>query len=373
MRTTIRIITLLLGIFFAFSCSSGKKLAEQINIVPFDTSGIREGSIVYGLPRTVLTVIVEAERTIEIPGPYSQFAGDLLGLDNVIKDKSESWSIENVTIVNHDELDPSEFYLIGSNTGFQTNALVLKKEGLILDLNPGSFGLKAGQERNGEPGNSFYNYSDLGSDEYYRTESDTAYRRVNIDSTFIRIPYVVEKRKRLATDQLAEKAAKRLMELRDGKHLILTGEANVFPQSEAAINEINRLEKEYTELFTGKRIKETRKFSYEIIPDKKMIGHSTLLFNFSELQGPAKGENKGVIPVNIDFTPEQKTKNLTMVNNNQAETATPVYDKLYYRIPEVVNVKISMGSEILSISRRLIYQFGKVIQLPENYVIGKNP
>ena len=36
------------------------------------------------------------------------------------------------------------------------------------------------------------------------------------------------------------------MELRDGKHMILTGETNLFPQDEAAINEMNRLEKEYT-------------------------------------------------------------------------------------------------------------------------------
>ena len=60
-----------------------------------------------------------------------------------------------------------------------------------------------------------------------------------------RVPYIVEKKKKLTIDLLAEKAAKRLMEMRDGKHLILTGEATVFPQSDAAINEINQLEKLY--------------------------------------------------------------------------------------------------------------------------------
>ena len=67
-------------------------------------------------------------------------------------------------------------------------------------------------------------------------QSDTAYKRISIDSSFVRVPYVVEKKKRLTIDQLAERAAKRLMEMREGKHLILTGEANVFPQSDAAIN-----------------------------------------------------------------------------------------------------------------------------------------
>jgi hypothetical protein len=372
MKTTIRLSLSVMAAFLILSCSSGRKLAEQKNITPFfDSAAVREGSIVYGLPRTVLTVDIEAERIIEIPGPYAQFAGDLLGLNNAIKNKSESWKIQSLTIKTHDELDPSEFYVIGSNTGFQTNALALKKEGLILDLNPALYSSRADRHVNRDTGIAQFTNVDLGSDEYYLTQSDTAYRRINVDSTFVRIPYVVEKRKRLSNDQLAEKAAKRLMEMRDGKHLILTGEANVFPQNEAAIIEMNRLEKEYTELFTGKTLKEIRKFSYQIIPDKKMVGKTNILFQFSASTGPASGEINNGIPVTVEFMPEQKTKSLTVINRTRSGSTGPVYDKLYYRVPDVVNVKIIMGPELLFNSRRLIYQFGEVIQLPENYVIGK--
>ena len=62
-----------------------------------------------------------------------------LALTDVIKTESESWSIENVSVKNNDELDPSEMYVISSTTLFQTNVLALKKEGLILDLNPEIF------------------------------------------------------------------------------------------------------------------------------------------------------------------------------------------------------------------------------------------
>ena len=89
-----------------------------------------------------------------------------------------------------------------------------------------------------------------------------------MDTAFIKVPYLVTKKQKLTVDQLAEKAAVRLMEMRDGKHLILTGETNVFPQDGAAINEMNRLEKEYTELFTGKTLREKHTFSYQLIPDK---------------------------------------------------------------------------------------------------------
>jgi hypothetical protein len=202
-------------------------------------------------------------------------------------------------------------------------------------------------------------------------QSDTAYKRVKVDSTFIRIPYIVEKKNKLSVEQLAEKAARRLMEMRDGKHLILTGEATVFPQNDAAIVEMNRLEKEYTELFTGKTLKEKKIFTYQIIPEKENFSKPVTLFQFSETTGIVQGKSKTGIPVIMDLVPEKKGKDLTIITRQQPVQSAPQYDKIFYRVPDVVGMKISMGSEILLNSRKLIYQFGEVIQLPANYIIGK--
>ena len=131
MKSIIRLSLLLILIFFASSCFSGKQLADSKNIIlPLsDPSALRDGSIIYGLPRTVFTVKVDMERTINRPGPYAQFAGDMLGLTDVIQTESESWSIKEITVKAHDELDPSEFYIISSTSLFQTNVLALRKEG----------------------------------------------------------------------------------------------------------------------------------------------------------------------------------------------------------------------------------------------------
>jgi hypothetical protein len=248
---------------------------------------------------------------------------------------------------------------------FQTNVLSLKKEGLILDLNPAIF--VSGENKGSEvSGNLLTRISDLGSDEYFQMQRDTAYKRMNIDSAFVRIPYIVEKKRKLPLDELADKAARRLMELRDGKHLILTGEATVFPQSDAAINEINRMEKDYTELFTGKTIKESFTFSYEVIPQKSMIGKAETIFQFSDQTGPSKTGGKSVT---MEFAPEKKTKDLAFAGKSKQEDKK--YDRLFYRVPDVVGIKINLGSERLLDSRKLIYQFGEVVQLPANYLIGK--
>jgi len=372
MKPLVRIIFLFTIAFIVTSCFSLKKQVEtQLTVLPLsDTSVIKEGSIVYGLPRSVLSVAVEMERTIELPGPYARYAGDLLGLDHVITKENEFWTITGIKVQTNEELDPSELYIIESNTLFQTNVLKLKSEGLILDINSDRFSAES-QSGLDKMGSDQFRSFDLGSDEYFLMQRDTAYRRVAIDSTFIRIPYIVEKKKKLSLEQLAEKAARRLMEMRDGKHLILTGEANVFPQYEAPLIEMNRLEKEYTELFAGKTIKEKRSFNCQVIPVKEMIGKKTELFRFSDLTGPVASNLKGGISVMVEFIPEQKVKDLTIITKPAPEKETETYDKIFYRVPDVVSVKISLGNEALSNSRKLVYQFGQIVQLPANYIIGK--
>jgi len=355
------------------SCASNRNLgSSKYSITPLSgKTEISEGSLVYGLPLTVVDVELEAERIIEKPGPYSRFAGDLLGLNDVIKSENESWSITAISVRTHEELDPEQFYIIETNSIFQTNVLSLKEAGLILDLNPEIYNANNDNALNDLNDLNYLNIYDLGSDEYFQEKRDTLYRIVSFDTAFVRIPYLVEKKQKLTIEQLAEKAAIRLMELRDGKHLILTGETNLFPQDKAAIDEMNRMEKEYTELFAGKTLKEKRLFRYQVIPRKDMTGKQVTLCRFSESTGPAESSEKSGSQVNIEFNPELKTKNLNMITWKTGSASSQKYDKLFYRVPEVVNLRITIGDEVLEKSRKLVYQLGDIVRLPANYIIGK--
>ncbi|HLN21896.1 MAG TPA: DUF4831 family protein [Bacteroidales bacterium] len=353
------------------SCYPGRKYNSDTAVSPLSQkTSVQNGNIVYGLPRTVFNVVVEMKRTIEIPGPYSKYAGELLGLNNVIKNENEYWEITGLKVESLQEIDPSQLYIVEGTTAFETNALSLRNEGLIMNINPSDYYTSGNQEGVELNERSRFVSSDLGSDEYFMVQRDTAFKRVNVDSTFIRIPYIVEKRKQLPDEQLAERAARRLMEMRDGEHFILTGEANVFPQSEAVINEMNRLEREYTELFTGKTISEKRYYTVQVIPDLASSGKAVPLFNFSELTGPV-ADNKSGDPVLIELKPEKKTKELEILKSSIDQDDEDRTDMLYYRVPDVVSLKIHYGDEVLFNSRRLVYQFGEIVRLPSNFIIGK--
>jgi hypothetical protein len=372
MKTFYSFLASTVMILIIASCSAGNRAVSSAPfIVPLtDTVTLTDGSIIYALPQTVFTIKVDMERTIEIPGPYSRYAAEFLGITDAISQESESWTITAIIVNTHEELDPSEYYVIKSNSFLRSNALSLRREGLILDINPRQF-LAAERQTVGDGQDvGQFRFADLGSDEYFYIQRDTAYQRVSIDSTFIRLPYIVDSRRRLTQTQLAENAARRIIEIRDGKHLILTGETNVYPQSEAGINEINKMEKEYTELFAGKVIKENRSHTVTFIPEPGMERRSITLFQFSELTGPVTGQSSGGVAITAELIPEQKTRALTIVNNNQRPGGV-TFDKLFYRAPDIVNLRISMGREVLFNSRKMVYQFGETIQLPANFIIAK--
>jgi hypothetical protein len=373
MRNIIKPVCFAITALLAGSCASNKNIPDSNGFVnPLsEMTAVQEGSLIYGLPLTVLDIEIEAELIIEKPGPYSRFAGDLLGLTDIIKTENKFWTLKSINVSTHQELDPDKFYVIATSTLFYTNVLALKKSGLILDLNREIQNSSDLIHNEGKADLSSLKIYDMGADEYYQDRKDTLYKVVSVDTAFVKIPYLVEKKQKLTIDMLAEKAAVRLMELRDGKHLILTGETNVFPQNEAAINEMNRLEKEYTELFTGKILKEVQSFSFHIIPLKDSAGKQTTICWFSELTGPVNSSVKSAIPIKMEFIPEMKTSHIREISTNETGSSAAKYDKLFYRIPEVVTIRVTFGNELINTSRKLIYQFGEVLRLPENYIIGK--
>jgi len=368
MKTILKGITILSVLMIINSCTANRMIpGTNAEVTPLSGNpDIPDGSLVYGLPLTVFDICIDAERSVQKPGPYAAFADDLLGLKDAIKADNERWTIKGISIKTHEELDPSEFYIIEASSLFRTNMLALKRAGLILDLNPTLYDHELTSSGLSSNETGLPHIFDLGSDEYFESRNDTVYKLVNVDTSFIRIPYLVEKKQKLSIDQLAEKAATRLMELRDGKHMILTGESNIFPQNNAAINEINRLEKDYLELFTGKTWKEKRTFTYQIIPGKDMIGKPVTICTFSEKAGPVKSAGKGDVIVQIDFAPEQRSKELMVLSSRQKQS-----NRIYYRAPEVVTTRILLGNEVINTSRRLVYQLGDIMQLPANYLIGK--
>ncbi len=364
-----------IAIMMAFTGCLSPKHGSGSDVVVLPLGGnvtMREGSVVYALPLTVFEIDVVAERTVSVPGPYAAYAREMLGIDYAVTSQKETWTLGNVTLSTVEELDPSQFYIIQGTSLMQTNVLVMKRSGLILDITPDVYASTSFSHNQGGTDFSGLLFPDLGADEYMSLKTDTAYKIIKADTAFIRIPYLVEKKKKPSLEEEAAAAANKLLELREGKHMILTGETNIFPQDAAAINEINRMDREYTALFSGKSWTETKHLRLWFTPRSSMTGKKTVLFNFSAEEGMRPAGSDTGLPVELELVPSNKTKDLNMIVRPVAsEKEMSRNDNLYYRVPDVVDIRISRGNETLCTARKLVYQFGNTVALPSNFIIGK--
>lgn len=347
--------------------------ASDIVVLPLGGEvRVTEGSIVYALPLTVLEIDVTAEKITGVPGPYAAYANEMIGLDKVITSGYESWRLTGVNLKTIEELDPEQFYVIQGTSLMQTNVLALKESGLVLDINPDIYSRSGHSHLGQETADRDMLFPDRGAYEYVSTKTDTAYRVVKADTAFIRIPYLVQRKKGMTVAEEAREAADRLLELREGRHMILTGETNIFPQDPAAIKEINRLEREYTALFAGKTRSEEKHFLIWLTPDLSMTGARRPLFRFSETDGVLPAGDAGGSAVYIEMIPSGKTRELKLVVRPVSSSKDlEGSDRLYYRVPDVAEIRVSAGDEILFTSRKLVYQFGNTVTLPANFIIGQ--
>jgi len=74
----------------------------------------------------------------------------------------------------------------------------------------------------------------------------------------------------------------------------------------------------------------------------------------------------------MEIIPSGKTRDLKLVMRPaSAKTEQTATDRLYYRVPDVADITVSLGDEKLLTARKLVYQFGSTVALPSNIIIGK--
>ena len=154
----------------------------------------------------------------------------------------------------------------------------------------------------------------------------------------------------------------------EGRHLILTGETNVFPQHNAAIDELNRLEKEYLSLFTGKVWSDEVNLKIYYTPESGKTQEESVLFRLSAARGVTDVADKSGIAVTINLAATGKTRPLVLAGELQSLTTAPM-GGLVYRIPEVIELTVKEGNRHVLRTRAIVHQYGQKVMLPQSFLL----
>jgi hypothetical protein len=346
--------------FLSISSGSYSQLNERKkgNAEPVAVVNYPEG-IVYALPRTVVVVSVNVQKETFIPGPYAAYAKKYLGYTSAETQKYTSWSISGIDIATKGEPDPLAMF---KGMDSVASRLSLLSDGRILGIEVSSIQCEEEMIKR----NFIINeqmpkvpFTDLSStDEYDIIVDQAAGSEKLVGKSF---------------ETKAQEAADYLIHLRKKRAYTLLSPTDLVPEDglgyQVFIQEAQRLEKEYTELFLGKVFRSEHQFVFEYLPSEKE-SKNEILFRFSEDKGVLPVSDVSGRPIVLDLTRNStsfaKAQELKSSINPKAGQSG-----IYYRIPVVGELTVSNGLQPLFQAKFPVAQFGALAPLPENLLNGK--
>ncbi len=321
----------------------------------------------YSLPRTVFRVNVEFSRTITMRGPYALYAEEFLGIKNVPVKNDTEWKISGINAYPLEESDPGQVYFLTS-TDYKTLAGVFRytPEGFLLpDINTVLFG--QGLKENGFNYENEILFTDLSAQRFHGEVTDTLYKTIFEDSVFVKIPVlrtIVEKK---TEKQKAREAANFITRLRSSRLELLTEMHDILPEAfplEVNVREIDKLEKEYLSLFTGKTFEDKYNYTFHVTPGNTGNPYVSTLFYFSGKTGIHESPDPGTKSVTFTVTPEVTGSIFPEVQ--MIEETDDAGGYLFYRGAIPAGVEIEYNKDVLFRGRFPVYQYGDVITVPAN-------
>jgi len=320
--------------------------------------GYVEG-ITYALPRTGVRIYVKATRVTFEPGPYAAYAGQLLGITDARNRGSVQWQFDDVQIETFPEPDPNHVYKAMGDGAFSVN---LTPEGCLAGINSpinvyGINEVKTNLFISGDANDEDFSFANFNDSPLY-TEGDSTnnYRPV-----------------RVSDEKKAADAAARILECRLTRFHMAAGLMDEFHPDgvayEVSLNELDRIERNYLSLFTGRTTYKTEEFSFDFIPTASSTGSGEVVFRFSEENGVVPASDLSGKPVTVKVNP---VENLKGKYTSLASSDNPSAGEsgVYYRMPGMANVEIIFELETIASARIVLPQFGETAPVPEELLFG---
>ena len=263
----------------------------------------------YLTPKTSIIVELVVRKEVVKTGPYSRYSSQFLGVIAPLNDK-EQYSIEAIK-------------LKGSTYG-QISKVAKKGDE---------------QKQNFQRGHLLFD------------DSESMFLDRGIESTYS------ENGADKSLKTMAKEAAETIFKIRRRRFDLITGEfgENVFNAGmDAALKEMNKIEKNYIELFLGKNSIEYLTYQYEIIPEQGRENY--MLCRFNKKNGIVDNQNITGTPVLLTTIDENRVVK-EPTPKKQKKTDIPAKK---YIVADVAFCKISIGKEIFAEKRISVYQFGEI-------------
>ena len=300
-----------------------------------------QNTIVYSLPKTVLAIEVETEKTTYTQGIFYQYAGRYLSAKDVITEDRMQYSLKEIRVKTQAIPDENRTYSLSwSNPKSILYNVAINEKGILCRINTAC-------EPAPEP-------------------VEKAVKRPAATEKLSLIPMSEEHMLVSSTAKLAEGAARQILRIRENRLSLLSGEVEHFPDGTAftlLLEEMEKKERELTELFVGKVTRETHTSIIYYTPENRSV--NDILFRLSSINGVVATNDLSGAPYYINIA----TTDLQLTTAAKASKKNPIIRTIY---PAVARVSVTNGRVSYFSQEFSMPQFGSIVELTEDVLRDKD-
>ena len=313
---------------FLFYLFTFLPLSAQPEIMQLEPGRTPEG-VVYYLPKTALRFHLLIEKQTYTPGDFSRYAERYLRLTGIRQEEQVTQRVVGYEVSTLGIRDTSKCYAVKLKGKTETTDIKLSEQGTLLAVN-GEAVPQSSPQLWGKTGHPALSHS-------------AEEGRKNLSAEALAAG---------STAKMAEITAQQILELRESRQQLITGDADEKPQDERQLllmlREIDKKTEQLMTLFTGTVQRDTIEQEFVLCPEKEM--ERQVVFRLSRRLGLVDADDLSGIPFY-----------LTVKNLTPADHPAPIDKKqegFYVNVPGMARITLLQEDQQLAQRDLPLAQFG---------------
>lgn len=340
-----RIVTKFTVVLLALTFIVGQLHAQFTTTFAKNVTPGQSNGLYYSLPQTVLRLDFIIEEAQLMKGPLSDYASNYFEMEDVVDYETTEYQLLDVKMTPLASPDPNALFFVSITTvrGGGKMQFDVLPNGIIRSVGLGN---------------------------------DTETEEVLVPTPIQQKPQCCHEENANGEDfvgllsagktnaQLAKEVADKIAEIRKAKFYLISGDVEMASNPETfktMYKNLDVMEKEYTSLLLGKRVTRQVVKSVYVIPNKEVPTQTVA--KFSETEGLTLGTGGSGSMITVQTFSLNTTATINAPSQSAVESVS-YENKVFYRVPETAQVRITCGNTILLEDRVLVDQLGAMLMAP---------
>ena len=303
----------------------------------------QHNGVYYSLPQTMLKLDFIIEEVKLEKGPLSDYASNYFEMEDIVEYETTEYKLLDVKMSTVSSPDPNALFFVtmAGTRGAKTQFDVLSN-GIIRSVGIG-------------------NAADAVVEMPQVVKEPQPSIQIEDEVSDGFMPLILAGK---SNGQMAKEVADKIVEIRKAKYYLISGDVEMASNPETfntMYKKLDIMEKEYTGLLLGKRVGKKVVRTVYVIPNKEVPTQTVA--KFSETDGLTVGTSGSGDMISVQTLSLNTTAAINAPSQSAIESMS-YENKVFYRVPETAQVKVTCGNTTLLEDRVTVNQLGAMLIAP---------